>query len=328
MWLKKRTELTYCNIKTSTEKFEFPHFLVGGEAFTEISWQFEKLFFKDKSYENTKTKKKEEYKEFNMILIDGGNKYCVQWSMFSGLTRSIVQSLISEVNIWHLRVALYTNKSWYASAWIEHNGESMSWGISIDEMNSYVDKWMNQKGEEINIYPRLIDELIKRAGLIQDWLPWAPKQSDPTPTQEHTLDSDDDDNNDLLQSIQDSEAEIERGPKQPRDLKDDEWATDKQITLAGRTWKDKVKAMKWNYKIDDYCKETYWYNFMYLSKSEIGKLIDLLLNTKSWELETVLIRTLSNPNDDQAFGDGPSITSIVDHVHKKLKEEAFDDLPF
>ena len=325
MPLYERQETTYCNIKIKTEDNPSPHLLVNGKVYQKISWQFVKIYFKDKEYEDKDTRKKTPYKEFNMILEDqDGTNYTVQWPMPSYLVRGIVMSLCSQTSLGNVSISVSkSSKTWYASSRVENDWESLEWWMTAEEQAAFIDSY-DVWWEIIKKYSRLIDAMIPRASAI---VPWVDQRPVSVPAQPQKTVSDTQTPAETEAMLQQHQADVEARVAANRVLKDDELPSDAQITRWGKTWKDKVKAMTKEYSIDEYCRAVYGYVFLDMSKQEMSKFLDMLFNTPSSELETIIKRTLHNPDDDDDF-DPVKVQPAAAAKKQPVIEEDFSDLPF
>ncbi len=99
-------------------------------------------------------------KTFELTLEDGIEKYVFQ-SSYNGLSRSLINSLLSTVNYGTLKISVYTSKKGYKSIGVELNGERLQWKYSIDEFKAKTKEIKDEEGEIIKISYKELDAWLE-----------------------------------------------------------------------------------------------------------------------------------------------------------------------
>lgn len=123
-----------------------------GEIVGNFLWiNFEEYEYEDKW-------KTETAESIKIDLVDWEEKYQIQMG-WTALSRAILNTLISE-QPQHLKIRLYTNKGWYASAFIENNGQPMKWKYTMDELMEMTTKTKHENKTLID-WSKVKDKLRK-----------------------------------------------------------------------------------------------------------------------------------------------------------------------
>lgn len=127
------------------------------------------------------------------------------------------------------------------------------------------------------------------------------------------------------QDTSDTKPEAPVSNWSPRELKDEDLPSEKQIWFAGSLWKSKVNKAGIECTIDKYCLEKYKHIFMDLSKNEMKWFIDNLQNTPSDQLAREIRVLFDNPDEDDDFN--PDNFKAPTPASAPIEED-FSDLPF
>lgn len=170
-WLIKwGNERVYLSIKLPTKANPDvdPHFSrylkeTDPEVYKQVEWKFNGITFKKKTIKMWI--KEKEVDEMSLSLLDDDWEEIVITSLWTWVSRSIANSLCSQSEIGKINIWLWMSKSWYATAYIRHKWEPMSWRLSIEEQNELIKVTELPNGEKHRFYGDL-EAKLKEACLL------------------------------------------------------------------------------------------------------------------------------------------------------------------